>query len=202
LPFLKIKKPKRRKRRFIMNKNTKIKVKNRSTGSVGYTIPDMGNYARTFAAGETKDLPFEEIQKLAYVPGGEYLLQHYLVIDNIEARDEILGAVELEYNWSEADVKRVLLNGSLDELLDCLDFAPMGVIDLVKKLAVQLELNDIKKRKAIQEKTGLNVDSAVAINAETNETEPQTEAPARRAATTAASTETAAPARRYNVSQK
>ena len=36
-----------------MNKNTKIKVRNRSTCPVGYIIPDMGNYRRQFAAYET-----------------------------------------------------------------------------------------------------------------------------------------------------
>ena len=185
-----------------MNKNTKIKVRNRSTGSVGYTIPDMGNYHRMFAANETKELPFEEVQKLAFLPGGEYMLQHYLVIENTEARDEILGAVELEYNYSDADVKRLLISGSLDELLDCLDFAPMGVLDMIKKHAVELELNDVKKRKAIQNKLGFNVDNAIAINMETNETESKEEAPARRVAASASSEATPAPARRYNVSQK
>ena len=185
-----------------MNKNTKIKIRNRSTGSVGYTIPDMGNYHRLFSAGETKELPFEEVQKLAYLPGGEYILQHYLVIENIEARDEILGSVELEYDYSDADIKRLLTNGSLDELLDCLDFAPMGVIEMVKKYAVELELNDVRKRKAIQNKLGFNIDSAIAINIETNETVSNDEAPARRVAAPAAAETTSAPARRYNVSQK
>jgi hypothetical protein len=184
-----------------MNKNTKIRIKNRSTGSIGYTIPDMGNFGRRFAAGEVKELPFDEIHKLTYIPGGEYLLQHYLVIDNIEARDEILGAVELEYNYSEEDIKHLLLNGSLDQLLDCLDFAPMGVIDMVKKYAVELELNDIRKRKAIQEKTGLNVDNAVAINMETNETVAE-EAPVRRTTTPTTEVASTPTQRRYNVSQK
>jgi hypothetical protein len=184
-----------------MNKNTKIKITNRSTGSVGYAIPDMGNYSRRFAAGETKELSFEEIQKLAYIPGGEYLLQHYLVIENLEARDEILGAVELEYDYSENDVKRVLTSGSLDELLDCLDFAPVGVLDMIKKFSIELELNDIRKRKAIQEKLGFNIDNAIAINHETDETVSTGDSPARRVAATASS-ETAAPARRFNVSQK
>ena len=35
-----------------MNKNTKIKVRNRSTGTVGYVIPDMGNYHRKFQPDE------------------------------------------------------------------------------------------------------------------------------------------------------
>jgi len=36
--------------------------------------------------------------------------------------------------------------GSLDEFLDCLDFAPEGVTDLIKTLAVELPLNDVAKR--------------------------------------------------------
>lgn len=185
-----------------MNKNAKIKIRNRSAGSVGYTIPDMGNYHRRFAAGEVKELSFEEVQKLAYLPGGEHMLQHYLVIENIEARDEILGTVELEYDYSDADVKRLLTNGSLDELLDCLDFAPMGVLDMVKKYAVELELNDVRKRKAILGKLGFNVDNAIAINIETNETVSNDEAPTRRVTAPAAAETTSAPTRRYNVSQK
>lgn len=185
-----------------MNKNTKIKVRNRSTGSVGYTIPDMGNYNRIFMANESKELSFEEVSKLAYIPGGSYLLQHYLVIDNIEARDEILGTVELEYDYTEEDVKRLLNYGSIDELLDCLDFAPMGVLDLVQKIAVEIELNDVRKRKAILEKTGFNVDNAITINQETSEQEKEEPTTGRRVAPAAAPTESTQPVRRYNVTQK
>jgi hypothetical protein len=154
-----------------MNKNTKIKVTNRSTSPVGYNLPDMNNYHRQFAAGESKDLPFEEVQKLAFIPGGDFLLQHYLVIENIEARTEILGDVEIEYDFTRRDVENLLRNGSLDALLDCLDFAPEGVIDLVKEIAVATKLNDINKRQAILEKTGFNVSSAIIINEETSEVE-------------------------------
>ena len=152
-----------------MNKNTKIKVKNRSASSISYLLPDMNNFHRRFAAGEVKELPFEEVQKLTYIPGGDYMLQHYLVIENIEARDEILGAVELEYDYDEKAVKNLLENGSMDQLLDCLDFAPLGVIDLVKKVATDIKLNDIKKREAIYKKTGYNINSAIMINEETDE---------------------------------
>ena len=137
-----------------MNKNTKIKVTNRSGSSLSYTLPDMNNFRRRYAAGESKEVPFEEIQKLTYLPGGDYMLQHYLVIDNIEARDEILGSVELEYDYTEKEVKNLLENGSLDQLLDCLDFAPLGVIDLVKKIATETKLFDTRKREAIYKKTG------------------------------------------------
>ena len=162
-----------------MNKNTRIKVRNRSTGSIGYTIPDLG-IKRTFNHKEVKEISFEELLKLTYIPGGEYILKHYLVVENEEAIRELLGGVELEYNYTEADVKRLLTSGSLDELLDCLDFAPVGVIDLVQKIAVEIELNDFKKRKAIFEKTGFNVDNAIRINEETKETNAEAPVTARR----------------------
>jgi hypothetical protein len=180
-----------------MNKNTKIKVRNRSHANVGYTIPDMSNLHRTYEANEVKEVTFEELQRLSYRPGGSYILQHYLVIDNLEARDELLGDVELEYNYTEANVKNLLEHGTLDELLDCLDFAPLGVIDLVKTIAVQIELNDVRKRKAVLDKLGFNVDTALQFNKEAAEEEEKAEKTARRVATPVAKTAaTATTARR------
>lgn len=178
-----------------MNKNTKIKVRNRSLGSVGYTIPDMGSYPRRFMADETKEISFEELQKLSYIEGGAYLLQNYLVIEDIEARTEILGNVEFEYDYTEADIKNLLMNGSYEALLDCLDFAPKGVVDLVKKIAVNIELNDIKKCNAIHKVTGFNVSKAIEVNQVTNEDVKENKPAERRVATAEVQTEEA-PARR------
>lgn len=180
-----------------MNKNAKIRVRNRSLGSVGYTIPDMGKYPRRFTTGEVKEIPFEELQKLSYIEGGSYLLQNYLVIEDLEARDEILGNVELEYEYTEADIKNLLLNGSYDALLDCLDFAPKGVIDLVKKIAVDIELNDMKKRNLIFGATGFSIDKAIEINHLTDE-KVEDEKPAARRVSTSSQTESA-PTRRIVV---
>lgn len=170
-----------------MNKNTKIKVKNRSTGSVGYKIPDMNNLRRKFHAGEVKEVTFEELQKLSYLPGGMYILQNYLIIDNTEAIQMLLGQVELEYSYTDQDVVRLLTKASLDELLDCLDFAPVGVVEMVKKLAVDLEIQDLSKRRAILEKTNFDVTEAIKIKAAAAEPETVTAAPlsGRRVATMA-----------------
>ena len=115
-----------------MEKTTLIKVTNRDMGSVGYVIPDLGNLNRQFQSGETKEIPFEELERLSWVPGGMYILKNLLVIHDEDAVKEILGDVEPEYYYSEANVKRILLYGTLDEFLDCLDFAPVGVLDMVK----------------------------------------------------------------------
>lgn len=185
----------------MLNKNTKIKVKNRNNGSVGYTIPDMHNLYRKFYANETKEVTYEELQKLSYLPGGLYILQNYLIIlDNDEARDAILGQVELEYNYTEEDVKNLLLNGSLDELLDCLDFAPVGVIELVKTLAVELEINDLSKRNAITNKTGFNINKAIEIKHASRE-EDESAAPASGRRVAAPADKTSAPVRRFNINK-
>ena len=153
-----------------MERSTIIKVLNRDSGAVIYTIPEMNGLRRVFQAGETKEITFEELQKLSYIPGGMPILRDSLVIlNNKEAIKELLGQVEPEYEYSRDDVINLLKNGSMDEFLDCLDFAPEGVKDLVKTLAVELPVNDVSKRQAILEKLGFNVDNAIKIKNETAE---------------------------------
>ena len=146
-----------------------VRVTNRDNGHVGYRIPDMNNLVRDFSANETKNITVEELKKLAYISGGPTLIRDYLIIDDTEVVKEVLGEVEPEYYYTEDDVKNLLLTGSLDALKDCLEFAPKGTIDLVKKLAIEMPLNDIAKRKAILEMTGFNVDAAIMVNEETKE---------------------------------
>ena len=156
-----------------MDKNTIIKICNRDNAAVFYDIPEMNGLHRVFQPNEVKEVTLEELLKLSYEPGGMSLLRNNFVLNNEEAIKIILGQVEPEYNYTPADVKNLLLNGSLDELLDCLDFAPEGVIELVKTLAVELPLNDVAKREAILEKTNFNVTNAIQIKKDTEADIPQ-----------------------------
>ena len=70
--------------------NEIVKVTNRDNGSVGYTIPDLGNLHRNFYPSETKKIPVEELRKLSYIAGGDYILKNCLSIDNKELVEEIL----------------------------------------------------------------------------------------------------------------
>jgi hypothetical protein len=153
-----------------MEKTTTIKVLNRDNGAVVYSIPEMNGLRRVFQSGETKEVTFEELQKLSYIPGGMVLLTESLVIlDNDQAIAELIGHVEPEYKYTSKDIVRLMQEGSLDEFLDCLDFAPEGVKDLIKTIAVELPLNDVRKREAIQQKLGFSVDNAIRIEQETAE---------------------------------
>ena len=108
----------------MLEKDTLVKVTNRNNGSLGYSIPDLNNLYRLFAVGETKELPVEEMRKLSYKPGGKTIIKEFLIIHNDELVKELLHNVEPEYYYTEKEVTDLLLNGSLDALKDCLDFAP------------------------------------------------------------------------------
>lgn len=164
-----------------MDKATEIKVLNRDNGAVVYSIPEMNGLTRIFHSGETKQVTFEQLQKLSYIPGGMELLKDSLVIlDNDKAVKELLGEVQLEYSYTKEDIINLMKNGSLDEFLDCLDFAPEGVKDLIKTLSVELPLNDVSKREAILEKLGFNVDNAIRIKKEIAEPAQETPVSKRR----------------------
>ena len=62
---------------------------------------------------------------------------------------------------NEDNVRDLILKGSLDQFLDCLDFAPEGVLEMIKKLAIELPMNDVEKREALKKKTGFDVDAAI-----------------------------------------
>ena len=179
---------------MMLDKTTLIKVVNRDNGTVGYTIPDLGNLHRNFQPKEEKEVTMEELRKLSYLPGGLTLLKDCLVIKNADAIAELLGTVEPEYHYTEEEIKKLLLYGTMDQFIACLDFAPQGVIDLLRNLAVELQVSDINKREAIKTKTGFDVTKAIEINKATAEEEVAPEKVRRAAPIVAA--ESDAPVRR------
>lgn len=155
----------------MVEKNRVIKVTNRDKGSVGYFIPDLNNLTRQFQSGETKEITFEEIERLSWIPGGDYILENCLVIHDEEAAKSLLPNIEPEYYYKKEDIVKLMEHGSLDEFLDCLDFAPEGVLSMIKDLAVSLPLNDVQKRNAIEDKLGFNVTNAILLTEEDNNEE-------------------------------
>lgn len=138
----------------------KINVKNRSAGNVVYSVPDL-KVRRDFLPGEIKPIDSDELLQLSYSQGGALLINEYLQILDEPTRNEISGPVEPEYTFTDEDVKNLILTGSLDAFLDALDFAPIGVIDLIKKYAVELPMADMNKMAAMKEKLGFDVRAAI-----------------------------------------
>ena len=188
-----------------------VSVTNRNNGFTGYTIPDL-NITRTFNIGETKKISLDELKQLQFVEGGDYLLKHCLIINDKNALEVLnMSDVEPEYFYTEAEIKELLTNGSLDQLEDALNFAPEGVIEIIKSMAIKMELPDTRKRKLISERTGLNIDSAIMLNEvmkeEHSDVTEKAEAKVRKAApinagSAATPTRKAEPVSRYKVVSK
>lgn len=149
----------------MLNKDTLVKVTNRSNSIVGYSIPELQVHRR-FSVGETKELSVGELRSLSWTNGGKSIIANHLVINNEELVNELIYNVQPEYYYTADDVKDLLLYGTEDQLLDALDFGGDGVRSLIKDIAVNTELNDVRKRDIIQKKTGFNVTRAIEANAE------------------------------------
>ena len=166
-----------------MSETKLYNLKNRSSSRVVYTIPEM-NITRDFALGEVKKVTAEEIRQLSYIPGGARLLEEYLVIEDTEVRDEIGMEVEPEYDLTEEEIIDLIKNGDMDHWEDTLNFAPQGVIDLIKTLSVSLPLTDMNKAQMLKEKTGFDALNAIAlenaIKADSEEAEVKSEKPVRK----------------------
>ena len=151
-------------------------VTNRSASRVCYSIPEIGVTLRDFRPNETKKIERAELERLMYVPGGPKLLQEYLQVQDDTAREDLIGRVEPEYNMTVDQVRALITTpNNYDEWLDALDFAPAGVIDLIKTLSVSIPLTDTAKMESFKKKTG--VDLARMIRAE-QESKAEDEAPA------------------------
>ena len=144
------------------------RVKNRGASTVVYKIADKG-IRREFKPGQIMQISSEELEELTFQPGGSLILSQFLQIMDLDGIQAARIKTEPEYHYSEQDIAKLITSGSLDAFLDCLDFAPIGVIDLVKKLAIDIPMVDIQKRKALKDKTGFDVEAALKHNEESKE---------------------------------
>ena len=194
-----------------MDENKLVSVRNRNSGSTGFVL-DNGVKVN-FEYNETRKIPFKQLMELTYAPGGQYILDNYLVVEDEEALAALNMAVEPEYFYSENEIKKILLDTSdesLARLEDTLNFAPEGAIDLIKKIAIDIEVPDIRKRDLISKRTGFNINNSINLMhqlAEESGEEAKEEAPKRKVAPLTA--ESAAPqrkaetpAKKYNVVSK
>ena len=147
----------------ISDKDTYVKVINKFNGRVGYDVPDLGIH-RDFFPKEQKNISLEQLTRLSYTPGGQVILREYLEITDKKIATSLLHyEPEPEYYYSAKDVINLMKNGTLEQFLDCLDFAPEVIKDIIKEEAVKLPLNDVAKREAIREKLNFDVSRAIEI---------------------------------------
>jgi hypothetical protein len=151
-----------------MDLTTKVMVWNRAAGEVFYTIPDLRVRREWAKSGDSQPVSLEELSALKFAPGGTKLLEKYLLIKDQDACEFLELPTDPEYFYDENAIKVLLKEGSMDQLLDCLEFAPKGVIDLMKKIAIDTKLDSSEKRKAISEHLNINIDAMIRNNEDAN----------------------------------
>lgn len=132
-----------------------------------------------FGPQQTKTLSAGELRSMAYVPGVlSMLYDGKLRIKNKDLCVEFNIPVDVpEYDMTQDDVDDMLLNKELDYLLDALDWAPEGILELIKNRAIALRITDIVKRKSISDALGCDIDNMIRT-AEKLEVTSAVEAPA------------------------
>ena len=139
-----------------------ISVTNRDNGEVACLLSN--GRVINFNQGQTKNVSLDDLLELKSTDGGTCLLKEYLVINDKDALAALdMEDVEPEYYYSEKEVRKLLSEGTLEQLEDCLNFAPGGVIDIVKDIALEIELPDTRKRKLLMEKIGFDLDSVLRV---------------------------------------
>lgn len=163
-----------------MNKEKMYKIKNRSASMVIYRIPEDG-IRREFRPGEIKEISYGELVKLTYQEGGRELMSDFLQLVDDELIQNFNIQAEPEYYMSEQQVIELIKTGSMAAFLDCLDYAPTGIIDLIKRFAVSIPMTNTQKIAALKEKTGFDAAKAIALAAaeKAAEEESGTAAPAK-----------------------
>ena len=138
--------------------STQVKVRNMVDYTVGYRIEE-DNVRRQFSPHEIKTVTAGELRKLDYTRGGHVLLTSYLAVQNKSLAEEFGIEEDVfsnEYNWDAARVDEVLLSEPIEILQDAMDFAPEGILQLIKDRAIALRLDSMDKRKVISD--GMNID--------------------------------------------
>lgn len=176
-----------------------VQITNMMDFPAGYVV-DLTGVRRVLPPHASFRVKAGELRELSYQLGGIDILQNYIRVCNrslalefgIDMNDQV------EYNWTEADVDRCLLNDDIDVLLDALDFAPDGIKQLIVDRAIKLEIPDVNKRQAIKDAMGTDITSAIENrHAYDDQEETEEKKPARRRRTpSAAEAESPAPKRR------
>lgn len=182
---------------------TKVDVQNLVDHIVVFT--DADNHRRySFQPFEKKTVAAGVLRQLNYSYGGSVLLKNFLSVKNADLAKEfgVDPDETIEYNWTEKDVDNLLTSGSVDELLDALEFGPEGIQNLIIDKAVETKLNDMEKRKAIFDMTGKDINQMISLREQSETKSEDSDAPKKARRVAKKKTTTKSTGRRTNTSTK
>ena len=163
----------------MIDKDTVCTIESLCDVELGYKLPS--GVQRTLVPRVKMEVTAGELRELFYAPGGQYMLQQLIRVNNKELAAEFgRNDDDKEYWWTLEDMKKCLLEDKVEVLLDALDFAPDGVCDTLRDMAIEYEIKDGNKIDAINKKFNIDINQMIANKHAYDEFTAQEEKPRQR----------------------
>jgi hypothetical protein len=133
-----------------------VEVINNDNGSVAYYSEYSRIWRRWDKPDSVKKVPLEELRELINTAGGYELLEGYLLIKDMEVREELGLPVDKTYILGEKEIK-ALLKKSVSVLTDTLENTTDTIREKIAHIAIDTKLADLDKLEVIKEHSGLDV---------------------------------------------
>lgn len=138
----------------------KVMVRNLTNNDVVYIDNNGGISSRIVFHGQ-QEMPISKdlLDRMRYDIGGSTLVRDYLSVKDEAFREEIgVPEDQIEYDYKQEDVIKLLKDNNIDAIADALDFGPLGIKEMIVDEAVMLPINNRDLMVLIYEKTGRNVE--------------------------------------------
>ena len=136
-------------------------VESKYTGRLSITESATGSYYVWAGAGIILRLTEQEIKNIINTPGGRNIIENYLIVNDKDLLDKMKIDVQPEYFYTKEDVKKLLEEGTEDQLKDAIDFAPEGTKELIADVAVEERIPNLNKIETISKGTGRDIASQI-----------------------------------------
>jgi hypothetical protein len=136
--------------------NMVVEVINNSTGSVSY-YSELSRIHRKWDKPESKKkISLEELRELVSASGGYELLENFLLIKDMDVREELGLPVNKEYMLDDKEIK-ALLKKSVDTIETTLENTSESIKEKIAQAAIDTKLSDLDKLEVIKEHSGVDV---------------------------------------------
>lgn len=112
-----------------------VKVWAIGSGVVAYSLTDP-QVNRVWRPNELKVITFHELYQLSNHPGGMALLRDRLQIRDNKVREALKLPLDPEFLYTEEDAKNLAINGTQEQILDALEFGPLGLASMIRHHAI------------------------------------------------------------------
>ena len=133
-----------------------VKVWSTSIGEVVYALEDPRVH-RSWKPGEVKILTFHEVYQLANSPGGMPLLVNHLQIRDMKVRKALQLPLEPEYLYTDEDARKLVRNGTEEEILDAIEFGPRSLAGAIRYYAI-LDVDSLERMRFFNTLFSMNIE--------------------------------------------